>query len=66
MQMCYAPRYNQFLSQSPDDCEGCVATRITNFTAKAFTLPRVEEINRGADIFLGASQASLCTLSQSL
>lgn len=51
--MCNARRYSQHVSQSPDDCEGCVTTRITNFTAKAFTWPRVEEINREADIFEG-------------
>lgn len=42
MQMCYARRYSQHVSQSPDDCEGCVTTRITNFTAKAYTWPRVK------------------------
>lgn len=57
MQMWYAWRYSQHVSQSPDDCEGCVTTCSTNFTAKAFTLPWVEEINREADVFEKASRA---------
>ena len=51
MQMRYASRYSQHVSQSPDDCEGRVTMRITNFTAKALTWPRVEGINREEDIF---------------
>ncbi len=61
--MRYARRYSQHVSQYPDDCEGCVTTRITNFTVKAFTWPRVEEINREANIFERPRKASLCIFS---
>lgn len=64
--MRYAPRYNQHVSQSPDDCEGCVTMRITNFTAKAFTWPWVEEINGEADIFERASKKQVSTSSVGL
>lgn len=56
--MRYASRYSQHVSQSPDDCEGRVTMRITNFTAKALTWPRVEGINREADIFEEARKST--------
>lgn len=61
MQIFYAWRYSQRVSQSPD---GCVTTRYPNFTAKAFTWPRVEVSNGCEDtVPLRARKASLCIAS---